>query len=160
MPKRKSYNKCCEICPSKSRKQKIVFGEFKRDVLFWDCEKTHIVYFVFCRICRSQHQETVYIGQCKVKLKKRFSNSRAALNNFNHKDPTKRRADNDHTNLERHFAIDHNITDHIYFQKQIEIAIISSPIENDTERVNKETYTKDWFRECTKEMKNVRLLNN
>ena len=153
--------KCkCLICPCKSRKRNIVFGDFNRPVLGWDCRKTNIVYVVFCRICRSQAVETVYFGQSSVKLKRRFTNARGALTQFHHPDPDKRRHHSDFTNLIRHFAMDHNISDPLLFQKQLEIAIISEAIPNSITRVDLETNTKDDFREAIRGMRNVRLLNN
>jgi hypothetical protein len=102
----------------------------------------------------------VYFGQSSVKLKRRFTNARGALTQFHHPDPDKRRHHSDFTNLIRHFAMDHNISDPLLFQKQLEIAIISEAIPNSITRVDLETNTKDDFREAIRGMRNVRLLNN
>ena len=151
--KRKNYNSCCETCPSKSRKRKVHFGDFKRTVLSWDCRKQFVIYIVFCRICRQQGVETVYLGQCKKLIKERFTNARSELNNF-HKKNRKR-----HTNLQSHFAHTHNITDPYLFQKEIEIAIISEPIPNKTEREHTETTWKNELKQATSKMKKVCVLN-
>ena len=151
--KRENYNECCETCPSKSKKKSVIFGKFKREVLYWDCRKRQIIYIVFCRICRSQGYETVYIGESKNQIKTRFTWARKAVNKFDHSKPK------EHTNLERHFALDHNITDPILFQKKIEIAIISQPILNNRTRGNIETIWKNQLISATNKMEKVRVLN-
>ena len=122
--KRKNYNSCCETCPSKSRKRKVHFGDFKRTVLSWDCRKQFVIYIVFCRICRQQGVETVYLGQCKKLIKERFTNARSELKNF-HKKNRKR-----HTNLQSHFAHTHTTSQTpIYFKKKSRLLLSVSPYQ-------------------------------
>ena len=78
---------------------------------------------------------------------------RKAVNKFDHSKPKQ------HTNLERHFALDHNISDPILFQKKIEIGIISHRIVNDKMRGKMETLWKYELIDATKGMKRVRVLN-
>ena len=151
--KRKNYNSCCETCPSKSKKLEVRFGEFKKTVLSWDCRKQFVIYIVFCRICRQQGCETLYIGECKKLIKNRFTNARSELKNFHKK------KSNRHTNLQTHFVHTHNITDPYLFQKEIEIAIISEPIPNRTEREDTETTWKNELKEAARKMTKVHVLN-
>ena len=151
--KRKNYNSCCETCPSKSKKLKVHFGDFEKTVLYWDCQKQFVIYLVFCRICRQQGVETLYLGECRKQIKDRFTNARSELKHF-HKKSSKR-----HTHLQSHFVHTHNITDPYLFQKEIEIAIISEPIPNRTERTKTETAWKNQLKQATSEMDNVCVLN-
>ena len=112
------------------------------------------MYFVFCRICRRDLQiETLYVGNCKEKIKTRFSHARSRVRNF-HKKPDFN--SKHYTRLDLHFIEEHPQKD---LDKNIEIAIISGVIENDKERGRLETDTKNELKSKTKNMDDVIVLN-
>ena len=153
-----SYRKCCDTCTCKTKKIKIKFGEFEKPVFPWNykegCCKSKVLYFVFCCICRRDLKiHTLYVGNCKEKIKTRFSHARSRVRNFSKQPDFNSKQ---YTRLDLHFIEEHPEAE---LDKNIEIALISGVIENDKERSRIETTTKNELKLKTKHMENVKVLN-